>query len=206
MADPKIARRGDDERWADCLVSGQARPGSCDNRTVRKGTVMLSHPRAAAAAAAAASVLALIAASSGNASATSGGAARTGTEHVQVMTTSPTAPAAAIASGLFTGAGRAELGSAPVGKFVFPGGTISVVHKPGRTSQHVSVSTCLNSITQTGTYRIRGGTGKYAHISGHGTYRLSLLFIAARAGGHCAQSKPPTAYQELLELSGPARL
>jgi hypothetical protein len=167
---------------------------------------MLSHPRAALTAAAAASVLALLAASSGGASASSSGAARTGTEHVQIMSTSPTATASAIASGLFTTAGRAELGSAPVGKFIFPGGTISVAHKPGRTSQHVNVSTCLNSITQSGTYRIRSGTGKYAHISGHGTYRLSLFFIAARVGGHCSPSRQPTAYQELLSLSGSARL
>jgi len=167
---------------------------------------MLSQTKGAAAAAAATSVLVLLAVSSGSASASSGGPVRTGTEHVQVMSTSPTTPADAIASGLFTAAGQAQLGSARIGKFAFPGGTISVVHKPGRTSGHVNVSTCLNSITQTGTYRIRGGTGKYAHVSGHGTYRLSLLFVAARAGGHCSQNKPPAAYQELLQLSGPVRL
>jgi glucose/arabinose dehydrogenase len=168
---------------------------------------MLTQPRTVAAAAAAAvSTLALLAAGSASASASSSGAARTGTEHVQIMSTSPTAPATSIASGLFTTAGRAELGNAPVGKLVFPAGTISVAHKPGRTSQHLNLSTCLNSISQTGTYQIRGGTGRYAHVSGHGTYRLSLLFIAARVAGHCSQSKPPTAYQELLQLSGPARL
>jgi len=31
LGDPKIARRGDDERPPGCLVSGQVRPDSCDN-------------------------------------------------------------------------------------------------------------------------------------------------------------------------------
>jgi hypothetical protein len=206
MDDQKIARCGDDERAAACLVSGPGPAGFQPQSHLEKGTVMLTQPRAVATAAAAASALALLAVGSASASTSSSGAARAGTENVQIMSTSSKAPATAIASGLFTAGGRAELGSGPVGKLVFPAGTISVAHKPRRTSQHVNLSTCLNSITQTGTYQIRGGTGRYAHVSGHGIYRLSLLFIAARVAGHCSQSKPPAASEELLQLSGPARL
>jgi hypothetical protein len=49
------------------------------------------------------------------------------------------------------------------------------------------------------------GTGRYAGISGHGTYQLSLEIVAARAGGRCSSARPPLAQQELLRLSGPVR-
>ena len=61
-------------------------------------------------------------------------------------------------------------------------------------------------ISQPGTYKITGGTGKYAGISGHGTYQLNLTFIASRARGKCSTAAPPVAQQELLRLSGPVHL
>lgn len=130
-----------------------------------------------------------------------------GTEHIQVMSTSTTpGPASAIAHGVFTAAGMATLGSSRVGTVAFPGGTITLSHHAGKGTTHFSPKTCLAIISQPGTYKITGGTGKYAGISGHGTYRLSLLFIAARAAGKCTTTKPPTARQELLRLSGPVHL
>ena len=51
-----------------------------------------------------------------------------------------------------------------------------------------------------------GGTGRYAGISGHGTYQLSLEFISAQSHGQCTSGRPPVAQQELLRLSGPVRL
>jgi len=61
-------------------------------------------------------------------------------------------------------------------------------------------------ITQPGTYQITGGTGRYAGISGDGTYQLNLIFVAGRSHGQCSPAKPPMARQELLRLSGPLRL
>ncbi len=49
------------------------------------------------------------------------------------------------------------------------------------------------------------GTGRYAGISGHGTYQLSLEIVAARANGRCSSARPPLGQQELLRLSGPVR-
>jgi hypothetical protein len=135
------------------------------------------------------------------------GQSKTRTEHIQIMSTSVRAAAAsAIASGAFTAAGRAELGSARVGKLIFPAGTITVSHTQSGGSEHVNPATCLNTITQRGTYKITAGARKYSRISGHGTYRLSLVFVDARAHGQCAPGKPPVARQELLELTGPVRL
>jgi len=51
------------------------------------------------------------------------------------------------------------------------------------------------------------GTGKYKSISGHGTYQLSLLLLAARnAKGACSQTKAPLGYQEVIKGTGPVHL
>ena len=46
-------------------------------------------------------------------------------------------------------------------------------------------------LSQPGTYKITGGTGKYADITGHGTYQLSFTFIASRTRGKCSTAVPP---------------
>jgi hypothetical protein len=129
-----------------------------------------------------------------------------GTEYIQVMSTTTSGPASAIARGVFTAAGRADLGSSRTGTLVFPGGTITVSHQPGRGTSQIDPRTCLNVISRAGSYQITGGTGQYAGIRGHGTYLLSLEFISARSHGQCTSSKPPLVQQELLQLSGPVRL
>jgi hypothetical protein len=166
---------------------------------------MLTFKGAAATVVSAISIFAFAGVAAASASPGSG-QSKTRTEHIQIMSTSVRAAAAsAIASGAFTAAGRAELGSAPVGRLVFPAGTITVSHTPTGGSQHFNAATCLNTITQRGTYKITAATRKYSRISGHGTYRLSLIFVDARAHGRCAPGKPPAAQQELLELTGPVR-
>ncbi len=129
-----------------------------------------------------------------------------GTEYVQIMSASTTpGPASAIARGVFAAAGQAYLGDARLGKIVFPGGTIMLSHQAGHGSSQFDPRTCLSVISQPGTYRIVGGIGKYAGISGHGKYQLSLEIVAARSHGDCSSSQPPVAQQELLRLSGPLR-
>ena len=61
-------------------------------------------------------------------------------------------------------------------------------------------------ITQPGTYQIIGGTGRYAGISGDGTYQLNLNLVAGRSNGKCSLAKGPDGPAELLRLSGPVRL
>jgi hypothetical protein len=129
-----------------------------------------------------------------------------GTEYIQIMSASTTpGPASAIAQGVFGAAGLAYVGDARLGRIVFPGGTITISHQAGRGTSHFYPGACLSVISQPGTYRIVGGSGKYAGISGHGTYQLSLEMVAARVHGDCSSAKPPVAQQELLRLSGPLR-
>ena len=129
-----------------------------------------------------------------------------GTEYVQIMSASRTPrPASAIAHGVFTAAGQARLGDARVGTIVFPGGTVVLSHRPGKSSSHFYPGGCLSLISQSGSYQIVRGTGRYAGISGHGRYQLSLEIVAARVHGACSSAKPPVAQQELLLLAGPVR-
>jgi hypothetical protein len=130
--------------------------------------------------------------------------APTGTEYIQVMSAS-TGPgtASVIARGVFTAAGQVRLGDAKAVTITFPGGTVVLTHKQAHGSQHFSPASCLSLISQSGSYRITRGTGRYAGISGHGTYQLSLEIIGARAHGQCSPGRPPLAQQELLRLSGP---
>jgi hypothetical protein len=130
-----------------------------------------------------------------------------GTEYVQIMSTATTGgPASAIARGVFTAAGHTDLSSAKNGTLVFPGGTITLSHRANRGTSQSDPRTCLNLVSQAGSYQIVGGTGRYAGIRGHGTYQLSLEFISARSHGQCTSGRPPVAQQELLRLSGPVQL
>jgi hypothetical protein len=169
---------------------------------------MLTNSRLIAAAGAAAAAAAITVTGVAVASATPRSQpAVSGTEHVQIMSTSTTSKrASAIAYGMFTAGGTARLGSGRAGTIAFPGGTIRLSHHAGKGTMRFSPRTCLAMISQPGTYKITGGTGKYAGISGHGTYQLSLTFIAARTRGKCSTSAPPAAQQELLRLSGPVHL
>ena len=129
-----------------------------------------------------------------------------GTEFIQVMSASVApGPASAIARGVFTAAGHARLGGARAGTITFPGGTIVLSHRPSRSTSRFYPAGCLSVISQSGSYRIVRGTGRYAGISGHGTYQLSLEIVAARANGRCSSARPPLGQQELVRLSGPVR-
>jgi hypothetical protein len=155
---------------------------------------------------AAATTAAVVSTVTGVTAASASQAAASGTEYVQIMSASTTpGPASAIARGVFAAGGQAQLGDASRGTIVFPGGTVVLSHRPGRSSSHFYPGGCLSLISQSGTYQIVRGTGRYAGISGHGTYQLSLEIVAARVHGACSSAKPPVAQQELLLLAGSVR-
>jgi hypothetical protein len=158
-----------------------------------------------AAIIAAASTVAVGGAGVAAASTHSGGTS--GIEHFQGMTTSATATTfSVIAYGVFTGAAVDHQVSSNVDTFVFSNGTFRVHHSAGTGPQSFNPKTCLLTVDQHGTYRLYGGTGKYAGIRGHGTYRLSILAIGARSHGKCSQSKPPVAFHQLINARGPVSL
>jgi hypothetical protein len=134
--------------------------------------------------------------------------ATTGTETFQMMTTSGTSSTSSvIASGVFTAPGTDhESTTGNTASFVFPNGTVSVKHSRGTGKQSLDPKTCLLTVNLHGTYTLTGGTGAYAGISGNGTYKLSILAIGARSGGKCSQSKPPLAWHQVINATGPVTL
>ncbi|HEV2239529.1 MAG TPA: hypothetical protein VGR98_00680 [Streptosporangiaceae bacterium] len=129
-----------------------------------------------------------------------------GTEHFQIMTTSATANKAdVITFGLFTAAG-VDIQGQKVDTFRLPGGSFKVAHSNGTGSQRFNPATCLLQLSLHGTYTVGHGTGRYARISGHGTYQLSIVGLGAKVHGRCSQSAPPIAFQQVIDASGPVRL
>lgn len=129
-----------------------------------------------------------------------------GIEKFQLMSTSATSSKLSIiGTGVFTAGGVDHSGN-KVDTAVFPGGSFKIVHSKGTGSQAFNPKTCLMTIQQHGTYKLTGGTGKYAGIRGSGTYRLSILVVSARSGGKCTKTKPPVASQQIVRAAGPAKL
>jgi len=136
------------------------------------------------------------------------GAGASGFEHFQLVTTSPapTAPEAIIVTGAFTAGGVNHPGNR-VDTAVFPNGTFKIAHSNGTGTPRFNPRTCLGVITLNGTYRLSGGTGEYAGISGHGIYRLNITFVGARnSAGQCSNKLPPSAFQQIIRAQGPVSL
>ncbi len=136
------------------------------------------------------------------------GAASSGFEHFQLMTTSAAnnAPTSIIARGVFTAGGVDHPGN-KVDTAVFPDGTFKIAHSNGTGTPRFNPRTCLGVITLNGTYRLSSGTGAYAGISGHGIYRLNILTVGARnSAGKCSNKLPPTAFQQIIKAQGPVSL
>jgi hypothetical protein len=58
------------------------------------------------------------------------------------------------------------------------------------------------TISPRGGYRITGGIGKYAGITGHGA-TSSASWPGARSGGKCTQNKPAVAFHQVINAGGP---
>ena len=107
---------------------------------------------------------------------------------------------------MFTAGGVDHPGN-KVDTFVFPDGTFKIAHSNGTGTPHFNAKTCLFALALNGTYRLSGGTGAYAGISGHGIYRLNITFVAARnSAGKCSNKLPPTAFQQIIRAQGPVSL
>jgi hypothetical protein len=158
--------------------------------------------------AAAAAAVALAITPAGAAPLSPHGAAKiSGTEHVQIMTTSATSSTASIVVwGAFTAGGVDHQGNS-VDTLAFAGGTIKVQHSQGKGTQKFNTKTCLMTINEHGTYKFLSGTGKYKGITGHGNYVLSIVGVGARTkSGACSQTANPVAFQQVVDASGPVTL
>lgn len=77
-----------------------------------------------------------------------------------------------VASGAINATGDDVVVSDTEDQFVFPNGTLTVIHAPVRSNEHFSDKTCKGSFRETGRYVINEGTGQYEGVTGSGTYRV----------------------------------
>ena len=93
-----------------------------------------------------------------------------------------------IATGAFTAGGSTNLNT-PAGVLHFPHGSVTAFPHATSTVTQVNRRTCLMTIVQHGTYPLGRGTGRYAHLTGHGRYVAHILAVLRRnKKGRCSQS------------------
>jgi hypothetical protein len=158
--------------------------------------------RAFGAAACTLSLAAAVAGSSVTAASASTMASKT--EHFRFVSTSASSPrASAIAWGAFTAGGTINTNS---GLLRFPGGTFRAAHHRTNSVAQLNRNSCLFTVEEHGTYRLGHGTGRYRHISGRGKYTSRVRAVLARnSKGRCAQSRPPRAFQQVINAWGSVR-
>jgi len=155
--------------------------------TVKRATALI--------AAAALAALAVTAATAAVAS-----PATSGTEHWIAESVNPvSATATLIAKGPLTVGGTINF---QTGHAKLPGGTLTLAHHQLHGTNGQNARTCLATLTSSGTYKITGGTGRYKHLTGHGTYRLIAYAIVKKVKGKCSRTVP-YAQTELLIATGP---
>ena len=76
-----------------------------------------------------------------------------------------------VASGAINATGEDVVISDTEDQFVFPDGTLTVIHAPVRGKEHFNDKKCTGSFRETGTYVISEGTGQYEGVTGSGNYR-----------------------------------
>ncbi len=140
-----------------------------------------------------------------SAAASTAATSASGTEHFELVTTSvgQTITFHAIYYGVVTAAGtEVSPSSGNTDTVHLPGGTFKLVHTapPGF---KVNPKTCLAIATGTAKYKITGGTGRYAGISGKGTAVISEVGILGRVKGACSENAAPAAFFIVVKGSGP---
>jgi hypothetical protein len=85
-----------------------------------------------------------------------------------------------VASGAINASGEDVVISDTEDQFVFPDGTLTVIHAPVRAKEHFNDKKCTGSFREAGTYVISEGTGQYEGVTGSGNYR-----VVGRIEGGC---------------------
>jgi hypothetical protein len=91
--------------------------------------------------------------------------------------------------------------------FVFPKGTVNVDHQATTNNQpKVNEKTCTATFTEDGTFQLKGGTGKYKHVSGFGRYHLTGFFVLNRKDHKCDVNGEPKLSVIKIKAHGKATL
>jgi hypothetical protein len=113
------------------------------------------------------------------------------------------------ASGAFTDTGSISLaGDGKSATLHLRSGTIAMSHGRGTSRQSLDRANCRATLIESGLkYRITGGTGKYAGMTGNGSAELTLVASLPKQHGTCnaSQSAVPTSARETFTATGPVR-
>jgi len=134
--------------------------------------------------------------------------AASGTEHLSLMSTQPSASKyVIIASGVFTAGGTDVSGNAidvakvTGGKFKINHGTnIHVI------SMKLNPKTCLEQFAATAKFTLEGGTGAYKKLSGSGKALLTGIGIAPRSHGKCNPNANPVVAEQTITATAHVKL
>jgi hypothetical protein len=128
-------------------------------------------------------------------------------EQFQIISTSPSAKKLSIvATGVFTDGGilSGNLIEGGVGHAALRDGTFRMIFDKGSSAIGYTPGLCKSQEQGTGTYELRGGSGRYARISGSGKFTIAATTLYRRnSRGRCTSSV--AAYQEIITGRGHAR-
>jgi len=134
--------------------------------------------------------------------------AKSGTEHLALMTTLPsTSKYTVIASGLFT-AGGVDISGNTTDLVKLSDGTFKVHHGGALhiVKQQLNRKTCLAVFEATASLTLSGGTGAYKGISGSGKAVINSQFIARRSKGACNPNLTPTVVEQTINATAHVKL
>jgi hypothetical protein len=134
------------------------------------------------------------------ASASSVRPASSGTEHLSLMSTVPTASKyVVIASGVFT-AGGTDISGSSNDLVKFSNGTFKIDHGTAIhiIKENINQKTCLAVFEASAKFTLKDGTGAYKGISGSGKALVSGLFIAPKTKGQCNPNANPLVSEETI--------
>ena len=120
-----------------------------------------------------------------------------GTEHILILQSSADGPQVVIANGPLHARGQDVTVTNNRDRFVFARGDLKIWHHAQTSHNSYDPKTCLARFSETGIYRVLGGTGAYAGAAGQGTYSLHGLSVG------CSQNKPPSLFELKISASGP---
>jgi len=96
-----------------------------------------------------------------------------------------------VASGVLNATGKdvevSATASSGVDRFVFPHGSLRISHTRHQHSESFDPRSCTARFSESGTFKVVGGTGAYVGASGGGTYQLHGTFMGQRTAKGCGR-------------------
>jgi hypothetical protein len=127
------------------------------------------------------------------------------TERFSFMGTVSDGSYSVIATGAFTDGGIARVRNGH-GTLWLRDGTITLKTRHRKPKVHIDETSCVGEVTESGTYKLVGGTGAYKGIRGSGTLEGHYTAVGRKKDGVCSRTTDPAAAQLTLIGRGPITL